>query len=477
MATNDTRPPHLDPLPIVEPFRIKSVEPIRISTRAQREAWLAEAQGNLFALPSERVLIDLLTDSGTGAMSSEQWAAIMRGDESYAGSPSFYRFEQRVREVFGFEHVIPTHQGRAAEHFLFQALVQPGDVVPNNTHFDTTRANAAACGGEPLDLPCAELADTAGTAPFKGDIDLSALARVLAGPRRVPLAMITLTNNAGGGQPASLANVRAMAALCRARRVPFVIDACRFAENAWLVRQREPGLGGVPVREIVRRTFELADGCTMSAKKDGLANIGGFLAVRDAALARRVRQDMVLTEGFPTYGGLSGRDLEAVAQGLEEVLHEDYLAYRHASISYVVDRLAARGVPVVLPAGGHAIFLDAARFLPHVSPAEYPGQALAMELYLEGGVRACEIGSVMLGSTDPATGAETPARLELVRLAVPRRTYTQSHMDYVIEIVARVHARRARIAGVRMVDSPAVLRHFGARYARRPAGAEAAGKR
>lgn len=454
------------PLPIIEPFRIKSVEPIRVSTQAEREDWLRAADGNLFALASEHVLIDLLTDSGTGAMSSEQWAALMRGDESYAGSPSFFRFERSVRDVLGFEHVIPTHQGRAAEHFLFQALVRPGDVVPNNTHFDTTRANVAACGGEPLDLSCAELADTASTHPFKGDIDLTALERVLVGSKRVPLAMITLTNNAGGGQPASLANVRAASALCRRHGVPLFVDACRFGENAWLVHEREAGLASVPVREIVRRTFELADGCTMSAKKDGLANIGGFLAVRDAALAQSVRRDMVVTEGFPTYGGLSGRDLEAVAQGLEEVLHEDYLAYRHASIRYVVDRLAARGVPVVQPAGGHAIFLDAARCLPHLAPQEYPGQALVMELYLEGGVRACEIGSVMLGSTDPRTGALVPARQELVRLAIPRRTYTQSHMDYVIEIVARVHAHRARIAGVRIVEAPPVLRHFGARFAR-----------
>jgi tryptophanase len=465
MTTRDPSPARAA-LPIIEPFRIKSVEPIRVSTRAERETWLAAAHGNLFGLPSVRVLIDLLTDSGTGAMSSEQWAAMMRGDESYAGSPSFYRLEESVRDVFGFEHVIPTHQGRAAEHFLFQALVQPGDVVPSNTHFDTTRANVAACGGEPVDLPCAELADTASTAPFKGDVDLGALERVLAGTRRVPLAMITLTNNAGGGQPASLANVTAMSALCRGFGVPLFVDACRFAENAWLVREREDGLGDVPVREIVRRTFALADGCTMSAKKDGLANIGGFLALRDGELAERVRRDMVVTEGFPTYGGLSGRDLEAVAQGLQEVLREDYLAYRHASISYVVDRLLARGVPVVAPAGGHAIFLDAARFLPHVPTAEYPGQALAMELYLEGGVRSCEIGSVMLGTTDPATGAEVPARQELVRLAIPRRTYTQSHMDYVIEIVAAVHARRAAVRGVRIVESPPVLRHFGARFAR-----------
>ncbi|MCA8953240.1 MAG: tryptophanase [Planctomycetes bacterium] len=455
-----------DPLPIIEPFRIKSVEPLRVSTRAERGAWLDAAHGNLFALRSEQVMIDLLTDSGTGAMSSDQWAALMRGDESYAGSPSFFRFERAVREVFGFEHVVPTHQGRAAEHFLLEALVQPGDVVPNNTHFDTTRANVVACGGEPLDLPCPQLADTASREPFKGDIDLEVLERVLTGPRRVPLAMITLTNNAGGGQPASLGNVRAMSELCRRHGVPLFVDACRFAENAWLMRERDPELAGVDVGELVRRTFALADGCTMSAKKDGLANIGGFLGMRDPKLAETVRRAMVVTEGFPTYGGLSGRDLEAVAQGLREVLQEDYLEYRHASVAYVARRLAERGVPVVEPPGGHAIFLDAARFLPHVPRAEYPGQAVASELYLEGGVRACEIGSVMLGAVDAATGAETPAAQELVRLAVPRRTYTQSHMDYVIEVVARVHARRERIGGVRIVESPPVLRHFGAKFRR-----------
>jgi tryptophanase len=455
------------PLPIIEPFRIKSVESLHMSTRAQRAAWLAEAHGNLFGLASERVLIDLLTDSGTGAMSSEQWAAAMRGDESYAGSPSYFRFERAVQGVFGLEHVIPTHQGRAAEHLLFSELVRPGDVVPSNTHFDTTRANVAANGGDPVDLPCRELGDTANPYPFKGDVDLAALERVLAGPHRVPLAMLTLTNNAGGGQPASLANLRAMSALCKRFGVPLFIDACRFAENAWLVHEREAELAGVPVPEIVRRTFALSDGATMSAKKDGLANIGGFLALRDGDLATRIRRAMVVTEGFPTYGGLSGRDLEAVAQGLVEVLREDYQAYRHASIAYVANRLAARGIPVVEPPGGHAIFLDAARFLPHVPPAEYPGQAVAMELYLEGGIRACEIGSVMLGSLSPETGIEIPARQELVRLAIPRRTYTQSHMDYVIEIVARVYARRARIGGVRIVESPPVLRHFGARFARR----------
>jgi tryptophanase len=452
------------PLPIIEPFRIKTVEPIRMSTRAEREQWLSECHGNLFGLPADAVLIDLLTDSGTGSMSSEQWAAVMRGDESYAGSRSYFRFESAVHEIFGYEHVIPTHQGRAAEHFLFRALVRPGDVVPNNTHFDTTRANVEACGGEALDLPCVELHDTASRFPFKGNMDLEALRRVLAGKRHVPLVMMTLTNNAGGGQPASLDNLRAVRALCQEFEVPLYLDACRFAENAWMVRAR--GREARPVREVVKEVFSLADGCTMSAKKDGLANIGGFLAVRDAGLAEHVRRELVVTEGFPTYGGLAGRDLEAIAQGLHEILEEDYLAYRSASIRYVVRSLDERGVPVVLPAGGHAIFLDAARFLPHVPPSEYPGQALAVELYLEGGIRTCEIGSVMLAHTDPDTGEEIPARNELVRLAIPRRTYTKSHLDYVIEVTTRVFERRQDIRGVRIVDAPEVLHHFGARFTR-----------
>ncbi len=451
-------------LPIIEPFRIKSVEPIRMSSRAQREEWLAECDGNLFGLHAEYVLIDLLTDSGTGAMSSEQWAAVMRGDESYAGSRSYLRFEAAVHDVFGYEHVIPTHQGRAAEHFLFQALVKPGDVVPNNTHFDTTRANVEACGGEALDLPCAELHDTTSSFPFKGNMDLDWLRSVLSGPCHIPLVMMTLTNNAGGGQPASLENLRAVRALCQEFDVPLYLDACRFAENAWMVRVREEP--DRPVREIAREVFSLADGCTMSAKKDGLANIGGFLAVRDAKLAQRIRRELVITEGFPTYGGLAGRDLEAVAQGLAEVLEDDYLAYRSASIRYVVRSLDERGVPVVRPAGGHAIFLDAARFLPHLDPGEYPGQALAIELYLEGGIRTCEIGSVMLAHRDPSTGEEIPARNELVRLAIPRRTYTKSHLDYVIEVTTRVFEQRDEIRGVCILEAPEVMRHFGARFGR-----------
>ncbi len=460
-------------LPIIEPFRIKSVEPIHISDRRHREDCLERAELNLFRLASNDVMIDLLTDSGTGAMSSAQWAAVMNGDESYAGSPSFLRFESAVRDVFGFEHVIPTHQGRAAEHLLFQTLVRPGQVIPNNTHFDTTRANVEVAGGVALDLPCAESDSTQESFPFKGNMDLTRLEAVLAENRgNVPFVIVTVTNNAGGGQPVSLENLRAVRTLCDAEGLPLYIDACRFAENAFLLKRRESSLAGSSVGEIVHEMFRCADGCTMSAKKDGLANIGGFLAVRDAELAGELRCRLVVTEGFPTYGGMSGRDLEAVAQGLHEVLDESYLAYREASIRYVVERLNEAGVPVVLPHGGHAIFLDAARFLDHLPRSSYPGQALAIELYLEGGLRTCEIGSVMLARTDPETGAELPARHELVRLAIPRRTYTQSHMDYVIEIVRRVWERRTAIPGVEITSAPAILRHFRARFGRVPGLAE-----
>ncbi|HED64116.1 MAG TPA: tryptophanase [Planctomycetes bacterium] len=456
-------------LPIIEPFRIKSVEPIRMTTREERERHVAEAEGNLFRIPAKNVLIDLLTDSGTGAMSSAQWGAVLRGDESYAGSPSYERFEQSVHELFGFEHVIPTHQGRAAEHILFQTLGGPGLVFPNNTHFDTTRANIESTGAAALDLPCAESADTRSTFPFKGNMDLDALEGLLEREKgNVPLVMMTVTNNGAGGQAVAIDNLRAVRAICDSHGVPLFIDACRFAENAWLVKQRDPAWAEKDVREIVRATFEVADGCTMSAKKDGLANIGGFLAVRDRDLARELRQRLVVTEGFPTYGGMSGRDLEAVAQGLTEVIEEDYLAYRQASIAYVCDRLDERGIPVVLPAGGHAIFLDAARFLPHVPWSKFPGQALAIELYLEGGIRSCEIGSLMMGRKDE-DGNELPAAHELVRLAIPRRTYTQSHMDYLIAIIERVWQRRSEIGGVEITFEPPVLRHFGASFRSVPA--------
>jgi tyrosine phenol-lyase len=461
-------------LPIFEPFRIKSVEPIRVTDRDQRRECLEAAHNNLFKLASQDVMIDLLTDSGTGAMSSAQWAAIMIGDESYAGSPSFQRFESAVQEICGFEQVIPTHQGRAAEHLLFRTLVQPGHVIPNNTHFDTTRANIEAAGGLALDLPCTESDDTRTPSPFKGNMDLQRLAAALVENRgQVPLVMVTVTNNAGGGQPVSLENIQAVRGLCETEGVPLFIDACRFAENAYLLQQRESGLANRSVRWIAREIFACADGCTMSAKKDGLANIGGFLAVRDADLATELRQRLVVTEGFPTYGGMAGRDLDAVAQGLREVVDESYLSYRVASIRYVVERLHQAGVPVVLPHGGHAIFLDAARFLDHIPCSCYPGQALALELYLEGGLRACEIGSVMLAHTDAETGEEIPARHELVRLAIPRRTYTQSHMDYVIEIVRRVWERHREVRGVEIVEAPPVLRHFQASFRRTTSPLEA----
>ncbi|MBZ0266934.1 tryptophanase [bacterium] len=452
---------------IIEPFRIHSVEPLNLTTFEERVRLLESAHWNLFALRAKDVLIDLLTDSGTGAMSTEQWAAVMRGDESYAGSRSFERFENAVHAIFGFEHVIPTHQGRAAEHLLFQEMVKPGNVVPNNTHFDTTRANVEGAGGIALDLPCPEMGDRKSRAPFQGNMDLGALAEALVEHKgNVPLVMVTITNNAAGGQPVSLENLRGVHHLCREHGVPFFIDACRFAENAYLIKEREEGHARRALGEIAHEIFGMADGCTMSAKKEGMANIGGFLAVRDDEMARRLRSALVVTEGFPTYGGMAGRDMDAVAQGLMEVLDVGYQQYRHASIRYVCERLEAAGVPVVMPPGGHAVFLDAAAFLPRIPWNLYPGQALAAELYLEGGVRACEIGSLMLARTDPKTGKEKPARHELVRLAIPRRTYTQSHMDYVIEVILAVWARRDRIRGIEIVSAPPVLRHFTAEYKR-----------
>ena len=450
---------------IFEPFRIKAVDPIRMTTRSEREAILIEAGNNLFRVHADDVLIDLLTDSGTGAMSSAQWAALMLADESYAGASSYYRFEASVQDVFGFEEVVPTHQGRAAERLLFKSIIHDGGIVPNNTHFDTTRANLEDRGAQALDLPCLESLDTSSDYPFKGNMDVDALQELLAERHEeVPFVMLTLTNNAEGGQPVSLENARKVAALCKQYGKPLYIDACRFAENAWLVKEREH-LHDMSVKEICRSFFDLADGATMSAKKDGLANIGGFLACRDAALAQKCRGMLVVTEGFPTYGGLAGRDLEAVAQGLGEVIQEDYLRYRTASIRYMVDKLKSSGIPVLTPAGGHAVFLDAARFLSHLDLSVFPGHALALELYLEGGIRSCEIGSVMLGKTDPETGKEIKfARHELVRLALPRRTYTQSHMDYVLEVIVSVWNRRDEVKGVRIVESPPVLRHFLARF-------------
>ncbi|MBX3702876.1 MAG: tryptophanase [Steroidobacteraceae bacterium] len=444
---------------IIEPFRIKSVEPIRMTTREQREAILREAGFNLFLVHSDDVIIDLLTDSGTGAMSSEQWAGIMRGDESYAGSPSFYRFQRRLQEVTGFEHILPTHQGRASERILFELVGGPGKVIPNNAHFDTTRANVEHSGAAAVNLPIPEAADPARPHPFKGNLDVAALERLIAeaGRERIPLVMVTVTNNSGGGQPVSLENLRAVRAVCDRHRLPLFLDACRFAENAWFIKQREPGQSGRPVRDIVREMFGLADGATISAKKDGLVNIGGLLLLRDAELLYRASNLLILTEGFITYGGLAGRDLEAMAQGFEEVLHEDYLAYRLRSVEYVGEGLTRAGIPIVQPPGGHAIYIDAAALCPQIPRAQFPGQAVVCGLYRIGGVRAVEIGSAMFGE-------RPPPGLELVRLAMPRRVYTQSHMDYVVEVCAALAAARDRLRGLRMVHEPPVLRHFTARF-------------
>jgi tyrosine phenol-lyase len=451
---------------IIEPFRIKAVEPIRMTTRPQREERLAAAGHNVFLLRSEDVIIDLLTDSGTSAMSAEQWGAVMRGDEAYAGSRSWFRFEAAVRDIFGFAHVIPTHQGRAAERILFATMCTDGDVVPNNTHFDTTRANVEAAGARAVDLPCAESRDTQTKFPFKGNLDVAALRRLIAdvGVERIPLCMITLTNNSGGGQPASLENIREVSATCREFGILFYIDACRFAENAYMIKLREPGQSDRSVKQIAREIFSLADGCTFSAKKDGLANMGGVLSTNDTQLAEQETNLLILTEGFPTYGGLAGRDLEAIAVGLQEIVAEDYLEYRLASVRYLGEHITRVGVPIVQPPGGHAIYIDAARFLPHVPAAELPGQALVAELYLAGGIRGVEIGTVMFGRHDPATGAEATAPMELVRLAIPRRVYTQSHIDYVVEVICDVWQRRDELHGYRFTYQAPTLRHFTARF-------------
>jgi tryptophanase len=451
---------------IVEPFKIKTVEPLRMTSRSEREQALARAGYNLFNVRAEDVLIDLLTDSGTAAMSARQWAGLIDGDESYAGARSFYRFEKTVKDLTGFKHIIPTHQGRAAEKILFTILGGAGKIIPNNTHFDTTRANIEVSGAEAADLPVKEALVPALVKDFKGNMDIAALERLLKqkGPEHIPLVMLTVTNNSCAGQPVSMGCIRRVSDLCRSYKIPLFIDACRFAENAWFIKMREPGCKGRSVKQLAQEMFSYADGCTMSGKKDGLVNIGGFLAMNDDDLARRARNILIVTEGFPTYGGLAGRDLEAFAQGLEEVVDEDYLRYRIRSTEYVVEKLDALGVPVFKPAGGHAVYLDAKAFLPHVPPQQYPGQALACALYLEGGIRACEIGSVMFGRTDPATGEFQPAMIEMVRLAIPRRVYTQSHMDYVVECTGEVFARRDSIRGVRIVQEPPILRHFTATF-------------
>jgi tyrosine phenol-lyase len=451
---------------IIEPFKIKAVEKLRMTTREERGRILEAAGFNLFLIPAVDVLIDLLTDSGTAAMSSRQWAAIMDGDEAYAGSRSWFHFEESVRSIFGFRHVIPTHQGRAAERILFASTCRKGDVVPNNTHFDTTRANIEYRGATAADLVIPEGREPSVLHPFKGNMDADALRHLIgeSGRNRIPLVLLTVTNNSGGGQPVSMQNIREISDICHDAGIPFYIDACRFAENAYFIKLREPGYRTKPVREIVREMFSYADGCTMSAKKDGLANIGGFLCTNDAKLAEQEKELLILTEGFPTYGGMSGRDLEAVAVGLEEVLDEDYLNYRIVSTQYLGDHISRAGVPIVQPPGGHAIYIDAKAMLPQVPPLQYPGQSLACELYRWAGIRSVEIGTVMFGRKDPETGAEIPAALELVRLAIPRRVYTQSHIDYVVEAILEVYERRSLLKGFRIVHEAPFLRHFSARF-------------
>jgi tryptophanase len=448
---------------IIEPFRIHAVEPITMTTREHRAAAIADAGYNVFGLPADDVIIDLLTDSGTGAMSRDQWAAIQHGDESYAGSPSFTLFRNAIQGLFHFKHVIPTHQGRAAEKILFACVGGAGKTIPNNTHFDTTRANVEYTGATAVDVVIPEGRIPSSEHPFKGNVDLAELERVIvaAGPENVPLVMVTVTNNSGGGQPVSLENLRGVRAVCDKFGLPLFLDACRFAENAWFIHEREPGQSGRSVRDIVRDMAALADGMTMSAKKDGLANIGGWLAMHDDALAAKCRNLLILTEGFPTYGGLAGRDLEAIAQGLAEVVEPDYLRYRIRSTAYLGEALLRAGVPVVRPIGGHAVYIDARGLLPHIPPLQYPGHALAVALFVEGGIRGCEIGTLMFGRHPD--GTETPAAMDLVRLAIPRRTYTQSHMDYVIEVVTAVAAESTSLRGYRIIDEPPQLRHFTAR--------------
>jgi tyrosine phenol-lyase len=441
---------------IIEPFRIKSVESIRGTSRAERKKHLEDAGYNLFLVASDAILIDMLTDSGTSAMSTEQWAAMMRGDESYAGSPSFVRFRNSVQAIFGFRHVIPTHQGRAAERILFNVMCKRGDIVPNNTHFDTTRANCEFVGAQALDLPIPEAKEPANLHPFKGNMDTGKLRELIEreGAKKIPLVMLTVTNNSGGGQPVSLANIRAVKEICKKQGIPLYIDSCRFAENAYFIKLRETGYGQKSPLEIAREMFSYADGCTMSAKKDGLANIGGFLCTNDDLLAQQEKDLLILTEGFPTYGGLAGRDLEAIAVGLNEALDEDYLKYRIASTAFLGNHISSEGVPIVQPPGGHAIYIDARAFLPHIPVSQFPGVALAVELYLEGGIRSVEIGSLMFGEH---------ASMDLVRLAIPRRVYTQSHIEYAVEVILEVWRRRSEIRGYELVHQAPFLRHFTAR--------------
>jgi tryptophanase len=454
----------------IEPFKTKMVEPIHFTTREQRIRFLEEAGHNPFRLAADSCTIDLLTDSGTTAMSAEQWSAMMRADESYAGSASFYRFERVVRELTSLRHVIPTHQGRAAEKILFTTVARSGMVVPNNTHFDTTRANVAFTGAEPVDLVCAAGKDPDSPNPFKGNMDVAKLSSLIerVGRDRIPLVMITVTNNSNGGQPVSLENVRAVKQVTAAHGIPLFLDGCRFAENCWFIRQREAGQQGRPIRDIARELFSLADGCTMSGKKDGLVNIGGFLALNDDAWAQSCRNLLILTEGFPTYGGMAARDMEAMAVGLDEVLDERYLEERVAQVEFLGERLIRTGVPVIRPAGGHAVYVLADRLLPHLAPEQFPGQALVCALFREGGVRATEIGTVMFGRTGP-DGQEQRAPRELVRLAIPRRALSNAHLEYVAEVFERVVAAKQAMKGMALLYEPPFLRHFTARF--QPLGA------
>jgi len=445
---------------IIEPFKIKAVEPIRMTTPEERKGILSQARYNMFNIHANDVLIDLLTDSGTAAMSSEQWAAMMRGDNAYAGSNSYYRFEAAVKDLTGYKHVIPTHQGRAAERILFSILGGTGKVIPNNTHFDTTRANVEVSGAKAIDLVIPEGKELRNRHPFKGNMDLLRLEEILkdAGSGQIPLCLMTITNNSGGGQPVSMQNIRETSAICKRYGVLFFLDACRFAENAYFIKLREAGFENSSPKEIAQEMFRLSDGCTMSAKKDGLVNIGGFLGMNDEDLAQQARNLLILTEGFPTYGGLAGRDLEAIAQGLNEVLDEQYLKYRIRSVEYLAEHLIAIGYPMIEPPGGHAVYIDARGLLPHIPPDQFPGQALCSAFYEFGGIRSVEVGNAMFGYCQD--GKEIPATMDLVRLAIPRRAYTQSHIDYVIEVAEQVYQFRDTLRGFRVIQQAPVLRHF-----------------
>lgn len=455
---------------IIEPFKIKSVEPITFTTIEERKSILETAGYNPFLIRAEDVLIDLLTDSGTSAMSAKQWAGMMEGDESYAGARSFFKFESVARDLTGFKHLIPTHQGRAAEKILFTLVGGQGKYIPNNTHFDTTRANIEFSGAVAVDLLTEAGKNPQAKGDFKGNMDLDALDLFIRerGRENIPLIMLTVTNNAGGGQPVSMENIRGAKAIAKKHDIPFFLDACRFAENAFFIKKREKGYADTSVKEIAQEMFSYADGCTMSAKKDALVNMGGFLGLSDDDLAVRARNILIVTEGFPTYGGLAGRDLEAIAQGLVEVVDEHYLTYRVRSVEYLGEKLIRAGVPILEPPGGHAIYLDAKRFVPQIPPEQFPGQAVVCELYRAGGIRTVEIGSVMFGTTDPATRNFVPPALELVRLAIPRRVYTQSHIDYVSECVIEVFERRDELSGYAITFEAPMLRHFTARFAPLP---------